>query len=73
MNSRLHLPACFLALAGVSAAAADVETLYRDHCMACHGESRLGGIGPALLPESLERLRKPEAVKVIRDGRVANG
>lgn len=39
--------------------------------MACHGESRLGGIGPALLPESLERLRKPDAVKVVREGRVA--
>lgn len=39
--------------------------------MACHGESRLGGIGPALLPESLERLRRGDAVKVIREGRVA--
>ena len=28
-------------------------------------------MGPALLPESLERLRKPEALKVISDGRPA--
>ena len=29
------------------------------------------GIGPALLPENLERLRKPEAAKVIRESRPA--
>jgi cytochrome c553 len=45
--------------------------LYQEHCAACHGETRLGGVGPALLPENLERLRKPEALNVIRDGRVA--
>jgi mono/diheme cytochrome c family protein len=39
---------------------ADVKALYQEHCAACHGESRLGGIGPALLPENLERLRRPE-------------
>ncbi len=50
---------------------ADAQALYQQHCAACHGESRLGGVGPALLPENLERLRKAEAVKVIRDGRVA--
>jgi mono/diheme cytochrome c family protein len=33
--------------------------LYRQHCAACHGEQRTGGMGPALLPESLERLRRP--------------
>jgi mono/diheme cytochrome c family protein len=37
--------------------------LYREHCAACHGETRLGGIGPALLPENLERLRKPKRSK----------
>ena len=50
---------------------ADVKALYQEHCAACHGESRLGGIGPALLPENLERLRRPDALKVIREGRVA--
>jgi cytochrome c553 len=58
--------------AGSSLAGADAASaLYREHCAACHGESRLGGIGPALLPENLERLRRPEALKVIREGRVA--
>ncbi|NDP64155.1 nitrite reductase [Polaromonas sp.] len=45
--------------------------LYGEHCVACHGAQRIGGMGPALLPESLERLRKPEAQKVIAQGRVA--
>ncbi len=47
------------------------EQLYREHCVACHGEQRLGGMGPALLPESLQRLRPAEALAVIRGGRVA--
>ena len=29
----------------------------------CHGAQRLGGMGPALLPESLERLRPAEAAR----------
>ena len=45
--------------------------LYREHCAACHGLERLGGMGPALLPENLERLRKPAAEQVIAQGRIA--
>jgi mono/diheme cytochrome c family protein len=52
-------------------AVADVPALYRQHCASCHGEQRLGGMGPALLPESLERLRPAEALKVITHGRAA--
>ncbi len=44
---------------------------YAIHCASCHGADRLGGTGPALLPENLERLRKPQAVQAIRDGRIA--
>ncbi len=47
------------------------EALYQQHCAACHGPQRTGLMGPALLPESLERLRRPEAEKVITQGRVA--
>ncbi len=54
-----------------AARAIDAAALYQQHCASCHGEQRLGGMGPALLPESLARLRKPEALKVIRDGRAA--
>ncbi|WBY03178.1 cytochrome D1 domain-containing protein [Ramlibacter tataouinensis] len=49
----------------------DPVTLYRTHCASCHGEQRLGGMGPALLPQSLERLKPVEATQVIRDGRAA--
>jgi DNA-binding beta-propeller fold protein YncE/cytochrome c553 len=44
---------------------------YQQHCAACHGPDRLGITGPALLPESLARLRKPDAIKTITDGRAA--
>ncbi len=63
------LPAV-LPAAWPSWAAAPAE-LYRQHCAACHGPDRLGMMGPALLAENLERLKKPEALKVIREGRPA--
>ncbi|TXH86880.1 MAG: c-type cytochrome [Rhodoferax sp.] len=53
------------------AQAADAPTNFQTHCASCHGADRLGGFGPALLPENLERLRKPEALRVIREGRIA--
>lgn len=53
------------------AAPADPPALYREHCVACHGEQRLGGMGPALLPESLQRVRPAEATAVIIQGRAA--
>jgi mono/diheme cytochrome c family protein len=37
---------------------ADVSANFKDHCAACHGADRLGGLGPALVPENLARLRK---------------
>ncbi|HET7794787.1 MAG TPA: cytochrome D1 domain-containing protein [Rhizobacter sp.] len=49
----------------------DAAALYQQHCAGCHGAERFGAMGPALLPESLERLRKPEALKVITHGRAA--
>jgi len=52
-------------------ASPDAAALYQQHCIACHGAQRTGAMGPALLPESLERLRKPEALKVVAAGRVA--
>lgn len=47
------------------------QQLFQQHCVACHGVDRLGGMGPALLPQNLERLKKTEALKVIRQGRPA--
>ena len=75
MNWRILVPAGFAAwfLLGMAqlAEAADVAANYKQHCAACHGPDRLGGIGPALIPENLARLRKAEAEKVIREGRSA--
>lgn len=53
------------------AAAKDAGTLYREHCLACHGEHRLGGMGPALFPENLRRLKRDRAATVIADGLAA--
>ncbi|MBI4755367.1 MAG: c-type cytochrome [Betaproteobacteria bacterium] len=57
--------------AAPSPAAGTPGAHFQEHCAVCHGADRLGGTGPALLPESLERLRRPEALKVVTSGRVA--
>ena len=49
----------------------DARALFREHCASCHSPDRLGGMGPALLPDNLARLRKAEAVQVIGAGRAA--
>ena len=48
-----------------------VAALYAQHCAECHAPNRLGSMGPALLPDNLARLRKPEALKVVAEGRMA--
>ena len=58
-----------LALAAPAAAAPDPAALYAASCAACHGLDRLGGTGPALLPENLGRLKPEQVAAVIRDGR----
>src|SRR5690349_3204753 len=52
-----------------SEAAAD---LYQQHCQRCHGVNRFGGTGPALLPESLSRIKPDEIRSVIHNGRPAS-
>jgi DNA-binding beta-propeller fold protein YncE len=53
------------------AAASEVASLYKEHCATCHGAERLGGTGPALLPENLGRLKRGEAADAVANGRVA--
>lgn len=61
-----------LALAAAAEpAAAQPAALYAEHCASCHGADRLGAMGPALLPESLSRLRPAAALQVIAQGRHA--
>lgn len=55
----------------VLADASGVDAVYQKHCSECHGQDRLGGQGPALLPENLHRLRPKRAVKAIAEGRPA--
>ncbi len=47
----------------------DTGALYQSHCASCHGADRLGGMGPALLPENLSRLKPAQAEQVILNGR----
>jgi DNA-binding beta-propeller fold protein YncE/cytochrome c553 len=60
-----------IVFAGAAAAQAGAAQKYATHCAGCHGADRFGGTGPALMPESLERLRKPAATETIANGRVA--
>ena len=60
-----------LGLSAVSVAATPTDKLFATHCASCHGADRLGAIGPALLPENLERLRKPQIIQTISNGRAA--
>ncbi len=48
-----------------------VAAAYAQHCVECHGAERLGGIGPALIPETLKRVKPASLAAAIRDGRVA--
>src|SRR5699024_3949202 len=48
------------------------QRLYQQHCASCHGEQRFGGTGPALLPESLGRIKRDQATDIIANGRPAS-
>jgi cytochrome c553 len=66
------LAAAIISLTALSAnSAAEPAAAYERHCAACHGADRLGATGPALLPESLERLKRADAAKTISAGRIA--
>ena len=75
MPTLIHV-AVLLAIALATAFAradtpADAPTLFARHCASCHGADRLGQMGPALLPESLARLKPAAARQVITHGRTA--
>lgn len=48
------------------------DALYQKHCAVCHGEDRLGLIGPPLIPQSFKRLKAKSAALVIKNGRLAS-
>ncbi|MCB1334886.1 MAG: c-type cytochrome [Roseivivax sp.] len=74
-SNALHLGALVLAagvmLPGAGRSDPSGQTIYQDLCAACHAESRLGGTGPALIPEALARLRGAPLEDVIAHGRAA--
>ncbi len=65
------VPALVAILMSVPSGADQTQHLFSTHCASCHGAARLGGIGPALIPENLVRLRKPKAIQTIANGRPA--
>ncbi len=69
MIRRMISASSLLLLASI--AAADPARDYAENCAACHGAARLGGLGPALIPETLKRMRGPNLEKVIAQGRAA--
>lgn len=71
MKIALLLSLAWLTCLATGAGAADAPQLFQQHCAACHGSDRLGVSGPALLPQSLERLKRPDALATLRDGRAA--
>jgi DNA-binding beta-propeller fold protein YncE/cytochrome c553 len=60
-----------LAAAAPALAGPDGAAIYADLCAGCHAETRLGGTGPALIPESLGRLKGEKLADVIATGRAA--
>jgi len=71
LNAILVTAALTAVSAQAVAAEPNAQILYQQHCAACHGDDRLGQIGPALLPENLRRLRKKRASATIAKGRPA--
>ena len=70
LSCRSSLVALALLSALSSASAEEARDLYVEHCAECHGTNRLGGTGPALIPESLGRLKQDKATATIKRGRV---
>ena len=52
-----------------SALWADPAALFQENCAECHGADRMGGIGPALIPQTLARIGGPKIAEVILIGR----
>ncbi len=61
---KFHLFVCFLIFSPLLLA----NQNYQDHCAECHGDDRLGRMGPALLPQNLHRLSKKKAFDIIAKG-----
>ena len=65
----IRLIVSFSLLATTALAAPDGAMIYADQCASFHADTRFGGTGPALIPESLGRLKGDRLEAVITDGR----
>jgi len=70
-RAAIALASAALLRAGAACADPNAAAIYAEHCASCHGAGRLGGQGPALIPDSLARLGKEKAQAVIAKGRPA--
>jgi dihydro-heme d1 dehydrogenase len=52
-------------------AAPDAAALYQTYCAQCHADTRLGRSGPALIPQTLNRMYGPKLIDLISNGSVA--
>ena len=67
----LFIALCVSMNSPATAATPDAGALFATHCASCHGAERLGAMGPALLPENLQRTKRDAAAGVIAAGRPA--
>lgn len=61
----------FPAMPFPAVAETDGAAIYADQCASCHADTRFGGTGPALIPESLGRLKGESLENLIAHGRPA--
>ena len=71
LRSSIAIALALLIWPATAQAGEDASALFETHCAACHGEQRLGGTGPALIPESLARIKPDAVIKTIAEGRPA--
>ncbi|CAK9889617.1 MULTISPECIES: cytochrome D1 domain-containing protein [Pseudomonas] len=72
MKALALVPLLWMASAQGSAVVDQAAQDYQQHCQQCHGATRFGASGPALLPESLSRIKPAEIRQVISAGRPAS-
>jgi cytochrome c553/DNA-binding beta-propeller fold protein YncE len=71
MILRIALSSLAFLIPALAHAQSTAPQTYEKLCAVCHGPDRLGGTGPALIPETLSRMRGPALAQVIGKGRAA--
>jgi cytochrome c553 len=66
-----HILSFSLLFATAAMAEPDGAAIFQDLCAGCHAPTRLGGTGPALIPETLGKLKGEKLEAIIAKGRPA--